>query len=1088
MVCLKAWVRRGLATPPKAISLPPGYDLDWFAETLGNVDQAPWNDDAKPGTGLRIANTGAAHLGRQQRRKRQVDAQREEQSQNSSDPAISMVSDGYTPVNNAVSDAQNVLNIRKDLSHLAKWSGPASAEAVSLARAIEITMNTLIGSMNFASIGSDSCSLLPVQLLSTMLLLVQLLRFILPVILIPPFNIHLPAMMLPSPSTSPLTPVMADGKWKAFANEYEAVLSLWLSSVKDDKQRTAKMPKFGPRSEDKANREDDARLRMEDSKRELGLRLLGSHTTALLQDLRWWVPKYLLRIFEIQEHEQPQESQEQRYNQKNDQGHIVEMEAHAVIGYGQQKNSIRFSRKDLPNKATDDDGDEFTEDDSVKDAWTKPVLAIESYSSMAMLFAQHIFSAFMYAVAGTNEKEEFFQDVADVQPNTSGESTWKSFTLRNATLSAMILEIEPSGLGSLADIYLSVIPPLSENHRLPQADDAIIEMAREKAKQHEQLHQWEEAARTYIWLFQKEKTFKGRDMLTKAAAVLVEYLRQVSSAIDLRAGDLGNSLEPLNDAKNIIDKELNISTDRQALLSLMVVYAKQGREWKCAAINEQDGLTSAKKNSKLPTEFNFTTLHERAQKNRRVYPYGTRRPNPNVKDIHHWTPLHYASRIRSSHSVGDLLHGGADVNSIDLTCNGCTPSHYACQFSMELDRDPDDRKRIIDNLLRESADVNCQGRDGKTPLHYASMEGNDSIASVLIEAGANLDVTDTLGNTPLLWAVRNGGLAITQNLWVISNKRLRDNYGRTALHLAALSGAVNVPEWLITKDEADKEAWDRAKYRPLHWAAQNGHEEIADLLINKGVVKDAKSSTGYTPLHCATVNGYTRIIALLLKHGVRINDKCDQGSTVLHDAAFGGHGEAVALILQQGADKDAQYETEALWSFYQNWNSQTIRITPLHEAASQGHEKVVALLLQHGADPDAGGEHGKTPLHTASEKGFEKVVALLIQFGADLESRTWHDPTPLHKAIKKGRENIVKLLIGHQADINATGLDSDGWFGYPGHSRLLMPLQWAEAYGHANITRILMDAGAKTDVSDQYGPVDFESLFRQFRNRSDVNE
>ncbi|KAK2057113.1 hypothetical protein LY76DRAFT_617418 [Colletotrichum caudatum] len=46
MVFLKAWVRRGLATPPKAISLPPGYELDWFARTLGKVDEAPWNGEA----------------------------------------------------------------------------------------------------------------------------------------------------------------------------------------------------------------------------------------------------------------------------------------------------------------------------------------------------------------------------------------------------------------------------------------------------------------------------------------------------------------------------------------------------------------------------------------------------------------------------------------------------------------------------------------------------------------------------------------------------------------------------------------------------------------------------------------------------------------------------------------------------------------------------------------------------------------------------------------------------------------------------------------------------------------------------------
>ncbi|KAH9233990.1 hypothetical protein K456DRAFT_326127 [Colletotrichum gloeosporioides 23] len=312
----------------------------------------------------------------------------------------------------------------------------------------------------------------------------------------------------------------ADGKWKAFANEYEAVLSLWLSSVNDDRQSKAKVPKSSKRPGNNINREDDARLRMEESNREQGLRLLGLHTAALRQDLRWWVPKDLLRIFGIQEHEQreePQEPQEQGYHQKNDQGNDSELETHRVIGYGRRKvcrqetrkgtgknqTSIRFSRKHLPEEATDDDDDEV-----VENVGTNTVLATEAYSSVSIRFAQHIFSAFMYAIASTNGKNGLFRDVANIQPNTSGDSTWKSFTLRNATLSAMVREIEGSGLGNLADIYLSVIPPLSEKNKLPQADDTIIEMAREQAKQHEQLQNWEQATKIFVWLFRTANTFR----------------------------------------------------------------------------------------------------------------------------------------------------------------------------------------------------------------------------------------------------------------------------------------------------------------------------------------------------------------------------------------------------------------------------------------------------------------------------------------------------------------------------------------------------------------------------------------------------
>ncbi len=64
---------------------------------------------------------------------------------------------------------------------------------------------------------------------------------------------------------------------------------------------------------------------------------------------------------------------------------------------------------------------------------------------------------------------------------TSGGSTWQSITLSNLTLSKMVEDIESTGLGSRQEIYLSIIPPLSTENKLPQAE-AIIERARKHAK------------------------------------------------------------------------------------------------------------------------------------------------------------------------------------------------------------------------------------------------------------------------------------------------------------------------------------------------------------------------------------------------------------------------------------------------------------------------------------------------------------------------------------------------------------------------------------------------------------------------------
>ncbi|KAF1950249.1 hypothetical protein CC80DRAFT_520047 [Byssothecium circinans] len=42
MASVRALVRRGLAKPPQCRHLPSGFELEWFATTLGDPDKAPW--------------------------------------------------------------------------------------------------------------------------------------------------------------------------------------------------------------------------------------------------------------------------------------------------------------------------------------------------------------------------------------------------------------------------------------------------------------------------------------------------------------------------------------------------------------------------------------------------------------------------------------------------------------------------------------------------------------------------------------------------------------------------------------------------------------------------------------------------------------------------------------------------------------------------------------------------------------------------------------------------------------------------------------------------------------------------------------
>jgi ankyrin repeat protein len=118
---------------------------------------------------------------------------------------------------------------------------------------------------------------------------------------------------------------------------------------------------------------------------------------------------------------------------------------------------------------------------------------------------------------------------------------------------------------------------------------------------------------------------------------------------------------------------------------------------------------------------------------------------------------------------------------------------------------------------------------------------------------------------------------------------------------------------------------------PLSWAAGNGHNTIAQLLLKKKVDPDSKTSNGRTPLSWAAGNGHEAVVRLLLEqHGVQVDSKDPEFSaTPLIRAAENGHEAVVRLLLENGADVEAKNK----WL-----------ITPLEEASFNGDEAIVQLL------------------------------------------------------------------------------------------------------------------------------------------------
>ena len=142
----------------------------------------------------------------------------------------------------------------------------------------------------------------------------------------------------------------------------------------------------------------------------------------------------------------------------------------------------------------------------------------------------------------------------------------------------------------------------------------------------------------------------------------------------------------------------------------------------------------------------------------------------------------------------------------------------------------------------------------------------------------------------------------------------------------------------LLKQGADVNAAQGDGMSALHWAAERGDAELADLLIYGGANTGAVTRIGqYTPLHLAAKSGSPAVVKALIKAGADVNAKSNpSGATPIHLAALAGSADVINLLADAKADLNAR---EAEWEQ-----------TPLIFAASANRAEAITTLIKRGAD------------------------------------------------------------------------------------------------------------------------------------------
>jgi ankyrin repeat protein len=120
------------------------------------------------------------------------------------------------------------------------------------------------------------------------------------------------------------------------------------------------------------------------------------------------------------------------------------------------------------------------------------------------------------------------------------------------------------------------------------------------------------------------------------------------------------------------------------------------------------------------------------------------------------TPLLWAVKSRKSQMARLLLEHGASVTPNALADSVMNPLRYA--FTDNFGRIPlhwaavNGDKEMVSLLLEFKAPLNALDQDRRTPVHWAALRGDKEIVGILLESKAPLDVVDHGGATPLFLA------------------------------------------------------------------------------------------------------------------------------------------------------------------------------------------------------------------------------------------------------------------------------------------------------------------------------------------------
>ncbi|KAL4172370.1 hypothetical protein KRP22_007534 [Phytophthora ramorum] len=202
-----------------------------------------------------------------------------------------------------------------------------------------------------------------------------------------------------------------------------------------------------------------------------------------------------------------------------------------------------------------------------------------------------------------------------------------------------------------------------------------------------------------------------------------------------------------------------------------------------------------------------------------------------VKNSLGQSPAYVAAANGLHHVLTLLLERGANAN--DVAQDGSSPLHAACE---------NNRARAAKILLKYNARVEVAALNGCTPLHAAAKHGHSEIVAILLSARAKYDfpIRDSTTTALLLACMAGHSNVVEQLLDAGADPQVEDADGNTPLHFTSRDGNYRATYLLLTAG-ADPDMPNEQDETAFDMAEMQGHSHVQYLLETNGMGVDGQT-------------------------------------------------------------------------------------------------------------------------------------------------------------------------------------------------------------------------------------------------------